>query len=138
MSASRGEPVKVAAAVFVILGFLLPTLVAESERGTICVLAQPAEFKPGVITPGAEYNPATLKFRIDQQAVVSWPHKESLKIEGLDMTEQHTVRVFSDGKQIQSARFRFSEYKAAYLCFFYDGYGGIQLGEAKHSVCKCK
>jgi len=89
-------------------------------------------------SPGFAYNPATLKFKIDKGDVVVWPHKENLKIEGLDTDERHLIVIISDGKRIQSTWFRFSEFKTMDLCFFYDGYGGIQLSQAKHSVCKCK
>jgi len=89
-------------------------------------------------SPGFAYNPATLKFKIDKGDVVVWPHKENLKIEGLDTDERHLIVIISDGKRIQSTWFRFSEFKNMDLCFFYDGYGGIQLSQAKHSVCKCK
>jgi len=117
---------------------LCPALSAEPGPGTICVLSQPDDFRPRVVTPGDEYNPATLKFKIDKREAVSWPHKESLKIVGLDTAERHLIVIVSDGKRIQSTWFRFADYKTSELCVSYDGYGGIQLGEAKHSPCKCK
>jgi hypothetical protein len=123
---------------FVFAALLCPALSSEPGHGTICVLAQPENFKSRVMTPGDEYNPATLKFKIDKGEVVVWPHKENLKIEGLDTNDRHLIVIISDGKRIQSAWFRFSDFKTMDLCFFYDGYGGIQLSQAKHSVCKCK
>lgn len=122
-------------------GILCPALASEPGHGTICVLAQPAAFAPGVLspaTPGFTYNPATLKFRIDKLPIVSWPHKNNLKFEVLNTSEKHTIVIYSDGKQIQSTRFRFADFENAYICFFYDAYGGIQLSNEKHSVCKCE
>jgi hypothetical protein len=132
---------KAAAFALIAASVLCSTLAGEPRRGTICVLAQPAAYAPGVIypeSPGFSYNPATLKFRIDKQPVVSWPHKTDLKIEGLDVAEKHTITIYSDGKQIQSTRFRIADFEDAHICFFYDGYGGIQLGNEKRSVCRCK
>jgi hypothetical protein len=131
-------PVKAVAIALLIASTMCSALAGQAEHGTICVQAQPAELKPGVMTPGDEYNPATLKFRIDKGAVISWPHEKSVKIEGLNTTERHLIVIYSDGKQIQSARFRFADFENSYVCFFYDGYGGIQLHGEKHSVCKCK
>lgn len=127
-------------AIAIVIGVLFClTLHAEPGRGTICVLALPAHVKqPAPNSPGFEYSPATLKFKIDKGDVVVWPHKQNLKIEGLDTDERHLIVIISDGKRIQSTWFRFSDFKTVNLCFFYDGYGGIQLSQAKHSVCKCK
>ena len=91
-----------------------------------------------MISPGGDYNPATLLFKIDKRKAVPWPHKESLKIEGLDLKERHLVVLISDDKRIQSFWFRFTDFKNADLCISFDGYQGVQLREAKGSQCKCK
>lgn len=129
---------KITAIAILIAALSSPALSGQSGRGTLCVLAQPAEFKPRVITPGSAYNPATLKFKIDKRDAISWPHKENIKIDGLDTSLRHLIVIFSDGKRIQSAWFRFDASTSTDLCFFYDGYGGIQLSDMKHSLCKCK
>ena len=76
--------------------------------------------------------------RIDKRDAVHWPHKESLKIEGLDLTDRHLVVLTSDGKRIQSFWLRFAEYKSVDLCISFDGYPGVQVTQARHSQCKCK
>jgi hypothetical protein len=111
---------------------LVRTLPAETCRGTICVAPNSAA-PPKVFSPGDEYNPKTLKLRIDKQPSMLWPHTESLKIEGLDLKERHLAVITSDGKSIESFWFRFSDYKSANLCVAFDGYQGVQLQEAKRS-----
>jgi hypothetical protein len=77
--------------------------------------------------------------KIDKRPPVPWPHKESVKIDDLDVSERHLVVLVSDGKTIQSFWFRFSEYKATDLCIIFDGYEGVQLDDRKSSPwCKCK
>lgn len=64
--------------------------------------------QPG-ISPGGEYNPATLTISIDKRPPVAWPHKQSVKIEKLSLSERHLIVLKSDGKRIQSFWFRFEK-----------------------------
>ena len=127
------------AAVLLLLSFLLAqTLSAGPGQGTVCVAPNSTE-RPTRISPGGDYNPATLSLKIDKRQAIPWPHKESFKIENLDLKARHLVVLTSDGKRIQSFWFRFADYKSADLCIAFDGYGGVQLQEAKGTPwCKCK
>jgi hypothetical protein len=103
---------------------------SNNERGSICVLPNSPE--PATrISPGGEYNPKTLTLRIDEP--IRWPHKKPVLMEGLDLTANHLVVLASDGKPIQSFRFKFSEDDDAKLCIYYDGYQGVQLGNKKNA-----
>lgn len=85
------------------------------------------------------YNPATLSVRVDKGKAVLWPHKDCVKIEGLDTNQRHLLIVISDGKPIQSFWFRFADYKSSELCISFDGYQGVQMQALKDSWwCKCK
>jgi hypothetical protein len=126
-----------AAALFLAL-LISQSMSAEGSEGTVCVAPNSAE-RPTLFSPGLEYNPATLSLKIDQRQTIPWPHKDSVKIDGLDLKERHLVVLTSDGKRLQSFWFRFSEYKSVDLCIAFDGYGGPELREAKGSPwCKCK
>ena len=129
--------IKSAASACVIAFLACPVLSGQPQRGTICVAPNASE-RPRLISPGGNYNPATLSVKIDKGPLFRWPHKESLKIGGLDLSERHLVTVISDGKRIQSFWFRFSD-KSGDLCLAYDGYQGVQLEDKKHSPwCECK
>jgi hypothetical protein len=106
--------------------------------GTICVLPNSLN-PPERISPGGEYNPATLTISIDQRPPVPWPHKKTLRIEDIPQAGRHLITLRSDGKRIQSFWFRFSDYKDTTLCVSYDGYQGVQFGD-KHTAywCRCK
>lgn len=68
-----------------------------------------------------------------------WPHKEPVLIDGLDLQARHLVVLTSDGKRIQSFRFKFSEDDDARVCVYFDGYGGVQFGNTKIALwCKVK
>jgi hypothetical protein len=117
----------------------LPQILDEVPQvGTVCIVPNPSE-RPTRISPGVDYNPSTLKVRIDKQQPVLWPHKQSVKSEGLSLSERHVVVLTSDGKQIQSFRFEFADYKDAKLCLAFDGYQGVQLASKKGALwCSCK
>ncbi len=128
-----------AAATILALGLLLsPFLLAEPGQGTVCVAPNSAQ-SPKLFSPGLEYNPATLSLKIDQRQTIPWPHKDSVKIDGLDLKKRHLLMLTSDGKRLQSFWFRFSDYESVDLCIAFDGYGGPELREAKGAPwCKCK
>ncbi len=108
------------------------------ERGPVCVLPNSAA-PPTRISPGGEYNPATLTVRIDKGQPILWPHKQPVRIENLALSGRHLVVLTSDGKRIQSFWFQFSDYRAVKLCLYFDGYQGVQVGNGKNALwCKCK
>jgi hypothetical protein len=115
-----------------------PSTEGNSKNGSICVLPNLPE-PPTRISSGGEYNPHTLTVRINKGQSIRWPHNEPLLIDNLDLQEKHRVVLASDGKRIQSFRFKFSEEDEARLCIYFDGYQGVQLGNRKDAFwCKAK
>lgn len=110
----------------------------DQEPGVICVSPNPPD-RPTRISPGGEYNPATLTLRIDKREPIRWPHQQSVKIDNLSLSGRHLIVLTSDGKRIHSLWFRFSDYKDTKLCISFDGYQGVQL-EDRHSAlwCRCR
>ena len=111
----------------------LPTS-AESKTGMLCVIPDPPGCCDRVSIP---FDLKTLMFRIDNGNKTPWPQKVGLKVEGLSLGEKHLVVVYSDGKPIQSFRFRFTDYKETELCLLFDGYGGPDLRHMS-KLCDCK
>jgi hypothetical protein len=115
-----------------------PPTDSASGKGSVCVLPNSPK-PPTMISPGGMYNPATLTVRIDKREAIHWPHTTPTIIDGLDLQGNHLIALTSDGKQIISARFKFSEYHDAQLCAYFDGYQGIQLGNTSDALwCKVK
>jgi hypothetical protein len=123
------------AAVVVLIGLLLALPIsAEPKTGMLCVIPDPPGCCERFTIP---FNLKTLMFRIDNGNKTPWPQKTGLKIEGLSLGEKHLVVVYSDGKPIQSFRFRFTDYKETELCLLFDGYGGPALLHMS-KLCGCK
>jgi hypothetical protein len=122
---------------------LLISLHCASQQavGTVCVASRGDDpiWKEPALANG-QINTQGLRLKIDKRPATEWPLRKGLKVE-LDINKRHQLAVLdSDGKQIESLRFSFSEYKSSNLCMFYDGYQGIQLKEASRRTpwCKCK
>ena len=108
----------------------------EQKSGSVCVLPNSPE-RPTRISPGGDYNPATLRIRVDTREPILWPHRKPTLIDDLDAEQSHMVVLTSDGKRIQSFRFKFSEEHDDKLCIYYDGYQGVQLGNRRDALwCK--
>jgi hypothetical protein len=115
---------------------------AQQGKGSVCVAARIDDpfIKQPATLPNGEINSHGLKVKVDQH-VEEWPQRNSLKIEGLDTRERHLLVVLdSNGKPIESVRFKFSDYRSSDLCMAYDGYQGIQLRDATRRTpwCKCQ
>jgi hypothetical protein len=109
---------------------------SSQPSGTVCVLPNSSE-RPTRISPGGDFNPATLTVRIDKRPPVPWPHKQAIRIENLPVNERHLVVLASDGKRIQSFWFRFSRFEDSRLCLSFDGYQGVDLEDKSALWCKC-
>jgi hypothetical protein len=137
----KGPKLRLATTAFLLAVLVCPSLWAQSESGWICV--SPVPERPPSKVQGL-CSSGKLSLKIDTRQTVPWPHKESLKIEALDLTQSHLVAAICDGKPVQSFKFRFSEYKSGELCLtfedLFDGYEGMRLWEARHATwCKkCK
>jgi hypothetical protein len=116
--------------------------VAETQTGTLCVASRAATpFRGQIIPPTGEVSSGGLRLKIDKQPAVPWPQRESLKIEGLDLSDRHLLIILdSHGKPEESVWFRFSAFKGSRVCMFYDGYQGIQLKIDGRETpwCRCK
>jgi hypothetical protein len=110
----------------------------EHKTGSVCVLPNSPE-PPSRFSPGGEYNPDTLTIRIDKLRSIRWPHKSPVLIDDLDLKDRHMVVLTSDGKRIQSFRFKFSEDDDTKACMYFDGYQGVQFGNKRNADwCRVK
>ncbi len=116
---------------------------AQQITGSVCVPARADDpfWKEPPTLPNGQINSHGLRVKIDKRPAVAWPDRKSLKLDELDTSERHTLAVLSsDGKPIESVKFRFAEYKSTELCMTYDGYQGLGLQEATRKTpwCKCR
>jgi hypothetical protein len=114
---------------------------AQQATGSVCVAARADDpfWKEPATLPNGQINSHGLRVKIDKRPAAAWPGRESLRIDGLDTSERHVLVVLgSDGKPLESVRFKFSEFKSTELCMAYDGYQGISLQEATRRTPQCK
>jgi hypothetical protein len=129
--------------VVLIMVLIGPVSFAQSEYGSLCVAPIPEQMAhrwAGGTIPICESTKFSL--RIDGKKTFSWPTKDSIKIDGLDLSVRHRVIVYCDEKPNQSFSFRFSEFNSRNLCLFLnDLYKTVQLWDPKQQPapwCKCK
>jgi hypothetical protein len=126
--------------ILIALALASQPLIAEAESGSLCVAPIPDKPPKTAALPELFCNSGNLSVKIDARTALSFPHRNSAMIEGLDLIQRHRVLVLCDGKPQQSFRFRFSEFNEKRLCLFIDDlYQTAQLWEIKKSPwCKCK
>jgi hypothetical protein len=122
------------------LGLFLCPGFASDTQGSVCVAPIPVGPPKTAGIPEHLCRSGNLSFKIDSQSSTLFPHKESIKIEDLDLTQKHHVVVLCDGTPQQSFSSRFSQYQSTDLCLFInDLYQTVQLWERKGAPwCRCK
>jgi hypothetical protein len=108
---------------------------ARPKQGSICV-------QPLALRSFSLCHSGKLSVSVDKGAKILWPRGNPVKIGGLDLDQSHIVTASCDGKPVQSARFKFSEYKSDELCLLFqemfDGYEGLRLWDAGYARRWCK
>jgi hypothetical protein len=112
----EGE-VKLIAVLFATL-LLCPASFSQSDQGSICVAPISKDWPATAGTGELICSSNNFSLKLDAQKAFSWPTKESIKIEGLDIRARHRIVFYCDGKPQQSFGFRFSEFKTRELCLF--------------------
>ena len=84
---------------------LLVSIFGAAQRGTgsACVAARIDDpfWKEPTTLPNGEINSHGLTVRVDRRPMEEWPQRKSLKIDGLDTSEQHLLVVLdSSGNQV--------------------------------------
>ena len=127
---------------FLITALFCSPSFAQTKFGAVCIAPISKDMDETRGSPGLICRSNGFSLRIDAHAPVSWPTKNSLKIDNLVLDAPHRVVVYCDGKQHQSFTFRFSDYKSTELCLFLnDLYKTVQLWDPKLQPspwCKCE
>ena len=138
----RMRGVKITTIVLLIAVLPCPMSFAQSEQGSVCVAPVSKGWPQTAGSANLICGSNNFSLKIDSQKVLSWPTKESVKIDGLDISIRHRVVVYCDGKPQQSFSFRFADFKTTELCLFLnDLYKTAQLWDPKQNPapwCKCK
>lgn len=119
-----------------------PVSLAQPENGFICVAPISKDWPATAGLPSLICASNNFSLKIDDQKAFTWPTKESVRIDGLNLGARHRVAIYCDGKPQQSFTFRFSDFKSTELCLFLnDFYKTAQLWDPttnRAPWCRCK
>ena len=119
-----------------------PAFPLQEATGSICVapVPEPVDGRRGAGPQTVVCDAEKYSLKIDSGKPISWPAKESVKIDGFDLAARHRVVVLCNNKPAQTFTFRFSEYREKKLCLFLnDLYWTVQLWPDKRCPwCKCE
>jgi hypothetical protein len=122
-----------------VLLFVGQNSAGDSSAGSLCVASRVDDPWWKVAAPDAT-NTRGFSVKIDNRPAAPWPRVKSLRFDDLDLQDSHLLVILdANRKPVESVRFKFSSYKKADLCMWYDGYQGMQLAEATRRTpwCKC-
>jgi hypothetical protein len=135
------QVIRVAAIAIAVAVFFCPVSFTQSGKGSLCVAPISLDWPP-TAAPGLACVSNRFSLKIDSQKALSWPTKESVRIDGLDIGVRHRVVIYCDSKPQQSFYFRFSEFNTSEVCLFLnDLYKTAQVWDPKQTPapwCKCK
>ncbi|HWS54000.1 MAG TPA: hypothetical protein VN228_07735 [Pyrinomonadaceae bacterium] len=115
----------------------------RAGTGTVCVApATPPPEGVGVrslATPAGEPRARAYKVQIDGRPAVETSGASGVKIGGLALGRRHLVKIYGDGKLLESFRFRFADYSSRELCLWFKSmYETWSLWEAKNGGAECR
>lgn len=114
-----------------------PASFAQSDQGSVCIFPELRDnsdqmwitFSGNTACTGRNY-----RLQFDQHKTFAWPTKESLEIDDLDPSSEHTIVVSCGQKQIQTLTLRLSSYKTRQLALTIY-HGQIHLLPSLYSAC---
>lgn len=122
--------------------FLLSALIAvqAQKTGSVCIskFDAPTAGEKGLGNPTGGDSLHHYKIQIGDKIVAGSYEKGSV-VSGLSLKKRHSIKIFQDGKLIQSFSFSFSRFSNPKLCLYLkDLYKTWQLQELKNSPwCSC-
>jgi hypothetical protein len=127
----------------VILSFVaLASACAQSTEGSLCVMAvePPAKGEKSLANPAGGNRIQHYSVKVDDLPAVDAQADRGVALPPLSVADRHLVRIFGDGKQVESFRFRFDDNSTNDLCLvfksFYETWSVIDCEDAlKRGAC---
>src|SRR5438067_10430071 len=94
----------------------------EAVTGSLCVAAvqQPKPGEKFSAEPKGLYRVRVFSMQIDNQPTIRALADRGVLVGPLSLKDKHTIRIFGDGRQVESFRFKFSPYSSSELCLLYE------------------
>jgi hypothetical protein len=122
---------------------LLPAVLAGAARpasGSLCI-AKFRDSESSRSAPGFDCLAGSRALQIDTRARMPWPQHTSEEISDVPLEGVRRIRLFCDGRPLQSFTFRFSQFPSTRLCLYLDDmYQTPQLKTRSRQTpwCDCK
>ena len=114
----------------------------SSSNGSICIAAVdvPDGDEKSLANPSGGNKIQNYEVQVDDKPRIKVSNTESVKIGGLAISKKHSIKIYGDGKAVESFKFSFSDYSSGNLCLWFKSlYETWSLWEAKDAkmMCKC-
>jgi hypothetical protein len=111
------------------------------SSGSICLatITPPNSEQKSLANPSGGNPISSYSVQIDKRKALTASKEKSINVPGLAVDRRHLVKIFGDGKPVESFWFKFSEFSTTKLCLWFNPlYQTWQLWDAKDGGAKCK
>ena len=113
---------------------------AKASSGSVCIatVTPPNSGQKSLANPAGGNRISSYSVQVDKRKPLITSKDKSINISSLAVDGRHVVKIFGDGRPIESFRFTFSEFSTRKLCLWFNAlYETWQLWDAKHGGAKC-
>lgn len=114
---------------------------ANALSGSMCIasVTPPNSEQKSLTNPSGGNRISSYSVQIDKRKPVTTQNDKSISISGLAVSRRHLVKIFGDGRPVESFEFRFSGFSTTKLCLWFNSlYETWQLWDARDGGAKCR
>jgi len=118
-----------------------PSPRSKVSSGSICLatITPPNSEQKSLANPSGGNRISSYSVQVDKRKTVTASKDKSINLSGLAVDRRHLVKIFGDGRPVESFRFTFSQFSTTKLCLWFNSlYQTWQLWDAKDAGAKCK
>jgi hypothetical protein len=118
-----------------------PSAGSNASAGSICIasVTPPNAGEKSLGNPSGGNRVSSYSVQIDKRSSVIASNEKAVFVPGLAIGRKHLVKIYGDGKLLESFWFKFSEYSSKELCLWFGAlYETWHLWDAKDGGAKCR
>jgi hypothetical protein len=118
-----------------------PSPRSKVSSGSICLatITPPNSEQKSLANPSGGNRISSYSVQVDKRKALTTSKDKSINVSGLAVDRRHLVKIFGDGRPVESFWFNFSEFSTTKLCLWFNSlYQTWQLWDAKDGGAKCK
>ena len=118
-----------------------PSRGSKVSSGSICLatITPPNSQEKSLANPSGGNRISSYSVQVDKRKRLTTSKDKSINVSGLAVDRRHLVKIFGDGRAVESFWFNFSEFSTTKLCLWFNAlYETWQLWDAKDGGAKCK